>query len=154
MRDVPSIRSKCVIFSYKYHNCNANSPFTGRIKVSRSTLQKRAEVGNTDASPDGAPSQYLLVRGLEPGAAEEVLAKGIEKLYKGATASEALDHALSKPKAKVISTTSTTNLGAPKGSLRRVLLIRDWRTEDSWRYGFAEFFTVEVRQSCYLYSVS
>ena len=97
-------------------------------------------MGDKDASPDGTPSQYLLVRQLEPGATEEVLAKGIEKLYKGTVVSGSAD----KPKAKVVSTTSTTNLGAPEGSLLRVLLIRDKQTNESWRYGFAEFKRIEV----------
>lgn len=40
-------------------------------------------------------------------------------------------------------TNSTVGLGAKPGSLRRVFLMRDRRTNDSWKYGFAEFATVE-----------
>lgn len=47
--------------------------------------------------------------------------------------------------AKVASTTGDANLGAKEGSLRRVLLVRDRHTNESWRYGFAEFGTVDVK---------
>jgi hypothetical protein len=47
--------------------------------------------------------------------------------------------------AKVASTTGDSNLGARDGSIRRVLLVRDRKTNESWRYGFAEFATVQVR---------
>lgn len=50
-------------------------------------------------------------------------------------------------KGKVASTTGDSNLGAREGSIRRVLLVRDRRTNESWRYGFAEFATVQV---CYV----
>jgi RNA recognition motif-containing protein len=45
--------------------------------------------------------------------------------------------------AKVASTTGDANLGAKEGTLRRVLLVRDRRTNESRRFGFAEFATVE-----------
>jgi hypothetical protein len=48
-----------------------------------------------------------------------------------------------KKGAKVASTTGDANLGAKEGTLRRVLLVRDRRTNESWRFGFAEFATVE-----------
>lgn len=38
-------------------------------------------------------------------------------------------------------------MGAKDGSLRRVLLIRDRESNDSWRYGFAEFNSVEDAQA-------
>ena len=104
--------------------------------------------GDSDASPEGTPSQFLLLRGLEPSVTEELLAKGVAKLYKPnpATASESIAPA-KKGNAKVASTTGDANLGAKDGSLRRVLLVRDRRTMESWRYGFAEFSSVEV---CYI----
>ena len=42
---------------------------------------------------------------------------------------------------------STVGLGAKPGSLRRVFLMRDRTTNESWRYGFAEFATVEDAQA-------
>ena len=102
--------------------------------------------GASDASPDGTPSQFLLLRGLEPTVTEELLAKGVAKLYKPSRkASPSLATTTKKGGAKVASTTGDANLGAKDGSLRRVLLVRNKKTQESWRYGFAEFATVEVR---------
>lgn len=99
--------------------------------------------GDSDVSTDGTPSQFLLLRGLEPTVSEELLAKGAAKLYKP-SANAVPAPPQSKKGAKVASTTGDANLGAREGSLRRVLLVRDRRSRDSWRYGFAEFASVEV----------
>ena len=104
--------------------------------------------GDSDASPDGVPSQFLLIRALEPSVTEDVLAKGVAKLYKPTRRSSPPAHGSNKKtNAKVASTTGDANLGAREGSLRRVLLIRDRRTNESWRYGFAEFSTIDVRSA-------
>ena len=101
--------------------------------------------GDSDASPNGAPSQFLLIRNLEPTVSEDLLAKGVAKLYKPSRRSSPPAAASSKKNnAKVASTTGDANLGAKEGSIRRVLLIRDRRNNESWRYGFAEFATIEV----------
>ena len=108
---------------------------------------KRSEFlnsGDSDVSPDGTPSQFLILRGLEPTVTEDLLAKGVAKLYKP---NERALSTVTNPKkgnAKVASTTGDANLGAKDGSLRRVLLVRDRRSNESWRYGFAEFGTVDV----------
>jgi len=104
---------------------------------------KVANSGDNDASPDNAPSQFLLFRGLEPSVTEELFAKGVAKLYKPSS-SAPLQSTSSKKGAKVASTTGDANLGAKEGTLRRILLVRDRRTNESWRYGFAEFAMVEV----------
>ncbi|KAI4128960.1 MAG: hypothetical protein LQ341_006623, partial [Variospora aurantia] len=104
--------------------------------------------GDSDASPDGSPSQFLLLRGLEPTVTEDILAKGVSKLYKpSGPSSPSAASTGKKSNAKVASTTGDANLGAKEGSLRRVLLVRDRRTTDSWRYGFAEFATVDDAQA-------
>lgn len=101
--------------------------------------------GDSDASPNGTPSQFLLLRGLEPTVSEDLLAKGVSKLYKPSRRSTPPTASSSKKGiSKVASTTGDANLGAKEGSLRRVLLVRDRRSNESWRYGFAEFATVEV----------
>ena len=100
--------------------------------------------GDSDVSPNGAPSQFLLLRGLEPTVTEDLLAKGVTKLYKPRRGSSPPAAGAKKVQAKVASTTGDANLGAKEGSLRRVLLIRDRRSNESWRYGFAEFGTVDV----------
>jgi hypothetical protein len=84
-----------------------------------------------------------VVRDLEGSVTEEVLARGVMKLFV-----ELPDRAKDVPSTtnKLKSTApvqSTVGLGAKPGSLRRVLLMRDRATNESWRYGFAEFATVE-----------
>ncbi|CAG8982971.1 hypothetical protein HYALB_00003550 [Hymenoscyphus albidus] len=107
-----------------------------------------ATTGDSDVSPDGIASQFLLLRGLEPGVNEELLAKGACKLYKTKATTPPKDtHPTKKAKIVSTSTSNDSSLGAKEGSLRRVLLIRDRRTNDSWRYGFAEFNTVEDAQA-------
>ena len=101
--------------------------------------------GDSDVSPDGVPSQFLLLRGLEPTVTEDLLAKGAAKLYKpGERESTSTVTTSKKGNAKVASTTGDANLGAKEGSIRRVLLVRDRKTNESWRYGFAEFASVDV----------
>ena len=102
-------------------------------------------IGDSDASPNGMPSQFLLIRGLEPTVTEDLLAKGVSKLHKPSRSNSPPTHSTSKKgNAKVASTTGDANLGAKEGSLRRVLLIRDRRSNESWRYGFAEFASIDV----------
>lgn len=104
--------------------------------------------GDSDVSPDGLPSQFLLFRGLEPTVTTQLLSKGATKLYKSTGGSPAPQApSKHKPGAKVSSTTAEANLGAKEGSLRRVLLVKDRWTDESWRYGFAEFASIEVRGS-------
>ena len=118
------------------------STFTGATAVKQHPAMNS---GDSDASPDGSPSQFLLLRGLEPTVTEDLLAKGVSKLYKPSRqASPPIAPNSRKGNAKVASTTGDANLGAKEGSLRRVLLVRDRKTNDSWRYGFAEFATVDV----------
>lgn len=102
---------------------------------------RQANNGDSDASLDSTPSQFLLLRGLEPTVSEEMLAKGIAKLYK---ASDNPGDLSKKPNAKVTSTTATSNFGAQEGSIKRVFVVRNRETDDSWRYGFVEFHSVEV----------
>lgn len=104
-----------------------------------------ATTGDSDASPDSSPSQFLLLRGLEPGVNEELLAKGVSKLYKTKPDMPAVIQGTKKT--KISSTSNDSSLGAKEGSLQRVLLVRDRKSNDSWRYGFAEFSTVEDAQA-------
>lgn len=102
-------------------------------------------IGDNDAAPEGTPSQFILVRGLESSVTEELLAKGVAKLYKPPNNSNAQETPANPKKGtKVASTTGDSNLGARDGTIRRVLLVRDRRSNESWKYGFAEFATVEV----------
>lgn len=100
--------------------------------------------GDNDAAPENQPSQFLLFRGLEPSVTEELFAKGVAKLYRPTTGGTD-NTANSQKKGKIASTTGDANLGAREGSMRRVLLVRDRKTNESWRFGFAEFANVMVR---------
>lgn len=75
------------------------------------------------ASP---PSQFLLFRNLEAGVNEEILAKGVLKLA-----------------------TPASPVGATESSIKRILLVRDRRTNESWRFGFAEFSTPQEAQKAF-----
>ncbi|EXJ70183.1 uncharacterized protein A1O5_06251 [Cladophialophora psammophila CBS 110553] len=108
---------------------------------------KPPNVGDNDASPDNHPSQFLLLRGLEPSMSEELLVKGVGKLNKPNPSTAQRDETPAKKGAKVASTTGDANLGAKEGTLRRVLLVRDRRTNESWRYGFAEYASIEDAQA-------
>lgn len=105
-----------------------------------------ATTGESDASTDGTASQFLLLRGLEPGVNEELLARGVCKLYKTKPSTPPGDGQATK-KTKIVSTSTDASLGAKNGSLQRILLVRDRKSNDSWRYGFAEFGTVEDAQA-------
>lgn len=106
---------------------------------------KASNTGDNDAAPDNVPSQFLLFRGLETTVSEELFAKGVAKLNKPSGSSQSTQQ--SSKKAKVASTTGDTNLGAKEKTLRRVLLVRDRKTNESWRYGFAEYATIEDAQA-------
>ncbi|KAK1758618.1 hypothetical protein QBC47DRAFT_458713 [Echria macrotheca] len=104
----------------------------------------RILTGETDADPQQMPSQYVVIRDLEPSVTEQVLANGVMKLFLESNSDRSKEAPTSTNKLKSTAPTSgTAGLGARPGSLRRVFLMRDRRSNDSWRYGFAEFATVE-----------
>lgn len=96
--------------------------------------------GESDAAD--TPSQILVFYPLAPSVTEDVLAVGAAKLElveKPAAARQAGD----APKLKSTAPTGdTTGLGARPGSLHRVFLMRDQYTNESFNFGFAEFWTV------------
>ena len=83
-----------------------------------------------------------MIRGLEPAVTEDLLYKGVAKLFKPGAGSGSA-HTQGK-KGKISSTTGDANLGAREGSLRRILLVRDRSSNESWRYGFAEYASIDV----------
>lgn len=100
--------------------------------------------GETDEDPQQMPSQYIVVRNLEPSVTEQILATGVMKLFLDTSSDKSKDAPTSANKLKSTAPTGgTAGLGAKPGSLRRVFLMRDRRTNESWRYGFAEFATVD-----------
>ena len=69
---------------------------------------------------------------------EELLAKGAAKLLQHPEA-EVTGGEAEKP-----STSAANARGASRNSIRRVFVIKDRRSGDSWRYGFVEFANVHV----------
>lgn len=101
--------------------------------------------GETDEDPQQFPSQYLVIRGLDPTITEEGLADGVKQLYVEAKPEPKKD---TQNKLKSTApTANTANLGAKQDSLRRVFLVRDRRSDEAMRYGFAEFATLEDAQA-------
>ncbi|OJJ44256.1 hypothetical protein ASPZODRAFT_135050 [Penicilliopsis zonata CBS 506.65] len=138
----------CAIMNYstrfRCFRCQAPRPDPALLPPPDDPPPKVVNNGDNDAAPENQASQFLLFRGLESSVTEELLAKGVAKLYRPATDGASTSQ---KKGAKVASTTGDSNLGARDGSIRRVLLVRDRETEESWRYGFAEFATVQDAQA-------
>ena len=76
-------------------------------------------------------SQFLMLRELSETVDEGMLAKAVLKLCDSSAAPDA--------KGK-----SDASGGARAGSVKRVMLVRDRRSEESWRFGFVEFMGVDV----------
>lgn len=84
--------------------------------------------------------QVLLIRGLKPATDENLLAKGLEKLYLDNDQSTTTPSAM--PMAPGMPPRQPTPLGATHNTLKRVFLIRDRTTDKSLGYGFAEYHSV------------
>lgn len=82
--------------------------------------------GEKDVAPDETPIRFVLVRGLKESTSESVFAKGLEKLYR---------------------TSDKDAKGATPNSLRRVMIIRNRTTNESMRFGFAEYYAIEDAQA-------
>lgn len=130
-----AVRSKCF-------RCNAPRPELGPVGPPGLPAPKVVNNGDNDAAPENQPSQFILIRGLEGSVNEDLLAKGVAKLYRPNSGQNDGASNTQKKAGKVASTTGDANLGAREGSIRRVLLVRDRKTNESWRYGFAEFANV------------
>ncbi|KAL4946100.1 hypothetical protein BDV06DRAFT_235347 [Aspergillus oleicola] len=138
----------CSIVNYstrhKCFRCQAPRPDAGPTGPPGIAASRVDNNGDNDAAPESQPSQFLLFRGLETSVTEELLAKGVAKLYRPNSEGTS---GTQKKGAKIASTTGDSNLGARDGSIRRVLLVRDRRSNESWRYGFAEFATIQDAQA-------
>ncbi|KAJ6117474.1 hypothetical protein N7512_007199 [Penicillium capsulatum] len=123
----------------KCFRCNAPRPELPASGPPGVPPPRAVNIGDNDAAPENQPSQFLLFRGLEPSVTEELLAKGVAKLYRPTSGPNENSSNNPKKGGKIASTTGDANLGAREGSIRRVLLVRDRKTNESWRFGFAEF---------------
>jgi RNA recognition motif-containing protein len=99
--------------------------------------------GETDQCPRQNPSQYLVIRNLDPNVTEDVLAEGVMQLYVEKAAAPKEPTSTTFKLKSTAPSNNTAGLGARPGSLRRVFLIRDRQSNESWKYGFAEFATIE-----------
>ncbi|CAI7670627.1 unnamed protein product [Penicillium pancosmium] len=131
----------------KCFRCNAPRPELGPVGPPGVPAPKVVNNGDNDAAPENQPSQFILIRGLEGSVNEDLLAKGVAKLYRPNVGNNDNTTNTQKKAGKVASTTGDANLGAREGSIRRVLLVRDRKTNESWRYGFAEFANVMDAQA-------
>ncbi|KAI5464021.1 hypothetical protein BGZ63DRAFT_351405 [Mariannaea sp. PMI_226] len=97
--------------------------------------------GLTDAAD--TPSQILVVYPLAPFVTEEMLANDLMRLEveKPETTKDTSNGA---PKLKSTAPVgNTAGYGARPGSLHRVFLMRNVNTDESFKYGFVEFWTLE-----------
>jgi hypothetical protein len=84
----------------------------------------------------------LVIHGLAANVDENLLANAVSKLLRDPN--DASNGTGNKGPTKLMSTATVRARGAKEGSLHRVFLVRDRGTGDSWRYGFAEFFSAKV----------
>ncbi|KAI5357529.1 Putative G-patch domain, nucleotide-binding alpha-beta plait domain superfamily [Septoria linicola] len=116
--------------------------------------------GDGDVSADNRELPFLLIRGLKANTSEEILSKGLEKLYReddkdqqtpanNAAAPASLPTGAgpvaATPLAALIAAVPVKPLAAPgasPSSLKRVYVIRDRETEKGLTFGFAEYHTV------------
>ncbi|KAK5991103.1 RNA-binding 5-A-like protein [Cladobotryum mycophilum] len=108
--------------------------------VSASSTQQSLS-GAADAY-DG-PSQILVIHPLPPFVNEDMLASDIKRLELEKP-DPSKDTSKGAPKLKSTAPTGdASGYGARPGSLHRVFLMRDPKTNESVKYGFAEFWTLE-----------
>lgn len=98
--------------------------------------------GDGDVATDGRVWQLLLVRGLKGAVDENMLAKGLEKLYRDDSQQPPQGPPPSAmPLPPGMPARQPAPLGARPQSLKRVFVIRDRVTGQSCGYGFAEYYS-------------
>lgn len=89
------------------------------------------------------PSQLIVIFPLPPFVDEEMLAREMKRLEREKP--DPLKSGSDAPKLRSTAPTSTgQGYGATQGSLHRVFLMRDSQTNETFKYGFAEFWTLEA----------
>ncbi|KAH7020124.1 hypothetical protein EDB80DRAFT_702418 [Ilyonectria destructans] len=97
--------------------------------------------GVTDAA--NVPSQILVVYPLAPFVNEDMFINDIKRL-EVEKVDNVKDNSNGAPKLKSTAPTGdTSRYGARPGSLHRVFLMRDTNSDESFKYGFVEFWTLE-----------
>ncbi|KAH6686941.1 RNA-binding protein [Plectosphaerella plurivora] len=144
-REEPDIRAStgqnwtCSVCEYSNYGTRSRCKSCGGAQADALSY-RHLLTGESDAAD--TPSQILVFYPLAPSVTEDVLAVGAAKLElveKPAAARQAGDG----PKLKSTAPTGdTTGFGARPGSLHRVFLMRDRYSNESFNFGFAEFWTV------------
>ncbi|KAF7559622.1 hypothetical protein G7046_g4553 [Stylonectria norvegica] len=123
------------------------SNYSTRVKCKicggpQSTLNWQQNLtGVTDAA--NVPSQILVVYPLAPFVDEDMFTADIKRLELEKVENNK-DNSNGAPKLKSTAPTGdTSRFGARPGSLYRTFLMRDTNTDESFKYGFAEFWTLE-----------
>ena len=78
--------------------------------------------GEKDGAKEDNPNVFLLVRGLKETTTEHLFAKGMEKFYSGV---------------------ENSSTGSTPRSIRRVLTIRDRRTDQRMGFGFVQYHSID-----------
>ncbi|KAI9719152.1 MAG: hypothetical protein M1828_006334 [Chrysothrix sp. TS-e1954] len=112
-------------------------------------VKSTTATGDNDLALNDQPSQFLIFRGLEPSVTEELLVKGAAKLLYH---TEAGSNGVAADK-NALPTSTANARGASPDSIRRVFVIKDRRSGESWRYGFVEFAN-EAQAAVQLYNAS
>lgn len=97
--------------------------------------------GDSDRSPDQAPSRFLLALGLNFKMTPAVLAKGFAKLYISQV--EGSNQQPTKTASGLRPSTVNPQAGAREGSIKRVFLVKDKKSNELRSYGFVEFHSIE-----------
>ncbi|KKA31200.1 hypothetical protein TD95_000805 [Thielaviopsis punctulata] len=139
--DISNEKLTCMIHYARSRVHEPSSTYEDKRATLYEEPQRPQLTGDTDASP--TPSQILVIYPLLPSVNEEALAAGALQLEKDEKST--VPRADGAPKLKSTAPVGdTTGLGAPKGSLHRVFLIRDTATNASLNYGFVEFWTLDA----------
>ncbi|KAF4472775.1 RNA binding motif [Fusarium albosuccineum] len=143
-RDEPDARGGASGNNWICPTCDFSN-YSTRIKCKicggPQTAWQHSLTGMADAAD--VPSQILVVYPLASFVNEDMLVNDM-KCLELVKPDNTKDNSNGAPKLKSTAPTGdTTGYGARPGSLHRVFLMRDVNTNESFKYGFAEFWTVE-----------
>lgn len=124
-----------------WYDINIPSAHCTKLTYLSATDWQQSLTGAADAAE--VPSQILVIYPLASFVDEERLATDLKKLEREKP-EKPKNIGEGAPKLKSTAPGSdTSSQGAREGSLHRVFLMRDCNTDESYKYGFAEFWTIE-----------
>ncbi|KAF5231014.1 hypothetical protein FAUST_9510 [Fusarium austroamericanum] len=141
VRGIPGADWTCPTCDFSNFSTRIKCKICGGPQAVPSTAWQLNLTGMADASD--VPAQILVVYPLASFVTEDMLASDMKRLELVKPEKDK-DASNGGPKLKSTAPTGdTTGYGARPGSLHRVFLMRDAGTDESFKYGFAEFWTVE-----------